>query len=47
MKSPVSGGGVASNSVLNSSTASGFAATDKKVNENLEAFYRARNEIYK
>ncbi len=37
------------NSTLNTSTATGFnaGATDKKVNENLEAFYRARNEIYK
>jgi hypothetical protein len=47
MKSPVSGGGMAGSSVLNQSTASGFAATDKRVNENLEAFYKARNEIYK
>ena len=38
-----------SNSALNTSTATGFngGATDKRVNENLEAFYRARNEIYK
>jgi len=41
------------NSTLNTSvggTAGGSfnpASTDKKVNENLEAFYRARNEIYK
>ena len=40
-----SSGGMAS---LNSS-AVGFSggATDKRVSENLEAFYRARNEIYK
>jgi len=45
MKNTTTGGGIAS---LNTSSA-GFNAgtTDKKVNENLEAFYRARNEIYK
>lgn len=34
---------------LNASAVIGFneGATDKRVNENLEAFYRARNEIYK
>jgi hypothetical protein len=39
----------AMNSTLNTSAGGGFnpASTDKKVNENLEAFYRARNEIYK
>lgn len=49
MKSPVTGGGLVGQSTLNTSTASGFngGATDKRVNDNLEAFYRARNEIYK
>lgn len=43
------GGNMGLNSTLNTSAATGFnaGATDKKVNENLEAFYRARNEIYK
>ncbi|CDW78814.1 UNKNOWN [Stylonychia lemnae] len=45
--SSINSGGI--NSTLNTSTGGGFnpASTDKKVNENLEAFYRARNEIYK
>lgn len=45
-----SSSGMVGNSTLNTSTATnGFnaAATDKRVSENLEAFYRARNEIYK
>ena len=43
MKSSATGGGMAGTSTA------GFSggATDKRVSENLEAFYRARNEIYK
>ena len=46
MKSSATGGGMAG--MAGTSTA-GFSggATDKRVSENLEAFYRARNEIYK
>ena len=40
------------NSTMNTSVAGGnggfnAGATDKRVNDNLEAFYKARNEIYK
>lgn len=37
------------NTSMGASTSAGFnaGATDKRVNDNLEAFYKARNEIYK